>query len=235
MALGEEKEYNAQAALGAEAPIDQAAQAAPNGQGGLPEQISQAAVGSEEMDPKMKQQFSSYRTVVSKLMHSKKTRKEIMKILKSGPPEMSVPQATLSVNDQAISIMEKKGIKLPNDVKIMGSVFVVEDLVQVGNMGAGWEDEVDEQETQLIYQDALQDYIHRGLKDGSIDPIELQESAEKLMTPEQKEKGAMLGQQAGVEGQLNPNMVAGNQKGVLSKQSTGKIPGAMGTPQGGPR
>ena len=106
--------------------------------------------------------------------------------------------AALKINEQASALMEQKGLRMTDDIKLACSIFLVSDLAEVGNAGAEWEDPVDEEEIKLIYQDTLQDYIHQGLKNGTIDPVELQQSTEPLLSKQQQQLGSQAAERSGV-------------------------------------
>ncbi len=188
---------------------------------GTVEAIDATAQG-KELPPKFKKQMNGYKTVLSKMMHSKEMRGQTLDMLKSGPPEISVPNTALAINAKAEEIMQSKGIQITSQVKLAGSIFLVSDLVEVGNSGAGWDDPVDDEEAKLIYQDTLQDYIQKGLKDGSIDPIELQQGAEPLLNDAQKAEGAAMAEQGGVPMEVTQQQVLGNQQSVIKNQGQAK-------------
>lgn len=175
----------------------------------------EAANGGKDLPPKIKKELAGFKTLLTKLMHSKQTRDNTMEMLKSGPPQISVPQAALALNQQAEDAMKSRGIKISNDVKLAGSVFLVTDLIELGNAGAEWEGPVDEQEAKLIYQDTLQDYIESGVRKGELDPMELQQQTEPLLTEDQRRVGAQFAEQGGVPMQPQQEQMLGNQRGML--------------------
>jgi len=198
------KAYNSEEALGN-----------PSDNVGVTEAIQKEAKG-QELPPRLKKEMSGYKTILTKLMHSPKKQEVTMELLSAGPPQISVPNAALTINQEAEMIMEKKGIKISQASKLAGSVFLVSDLIELGNAsGVFGQETVDEQEAQLIYQDTLQDYIQRGLKDKTIDPMELQQQVEPLMTQEQKAVGMKFAQGTGVPMKPTSQQVIGNQKGML--------------------
>lgn len=180
------------------------------------ETMQDAAQG--KIPPRLEKEIKAYKTVLNKLMHGKQTRNGTMEMLKSAPPEISVSQATLKITDQAAEVLESKGIKINDQVRLYGALHVMSDLVEIGNAAAGWDDPVDQQEAQLILKDTLQDYIHRGLADGTIDPIELQQKVEPMLSEEQRKIGLQHAQSSGVPVEVTQQQVLGNQRGVLSQR-----------------
>ncbi len=152
----------------------------------------------DQMSPKDQQELESYTTVMMDLIHNKATSKDILNMLKSGEPTQTVPATALQVNAMAENIVKQGTGALPTTpVLLGGSVYVVSDLIETGN-ASGVFNIQDEQEVVQIYQDTLQQYIQQGIKQGTIDPVELQQSVEPMLNEEQRQVGTEIGQQAGV-------------------------------------
>lgn len=190
------------------------------------EALMQDEPGTAEMikgkiPKRLRKQMEGYKTVLSKLMHSKEMRSQTMDMLKAGPPEVAVPQAALQINSNAERLMQQKGLRLTSEVKLAGATFLVGDLIELGNAGRIWENPVDEEESKMIFQDTLQDYIQTGLEDGSIDPIQLQQDTEPLLNDQQRQVGSQIAQQEGVPMEVNQNQMMASTGGVLRKQTNG--------------
>lgn len=177
-----------------QAPAAPAEQAAPTTtQGG---DVAKEAKGSDEpkMDAKTQQKVDSYVAVLMKELHGKDTRDDIIGILKSSSdPFMTVPQAAISVNDMAKTKIEKGGGRVDINTQFLGSQYLVADLMEIGNSFGIFK--VGQEDFKDLYQDSLQTYIERGLKNGTIDPIELQLTGEKFMTQNQKIGGHYMAQE----------------------------------------
>lgn len=132
-----------------------------------------------------------YISGLMKLLHSKKTAPVIDEMLSSGPPEQTIPQVALMVNDQMEKEVSKKK-KVELETLLLGGMYLVSDLIELGNAGGIFQIE-DEEQIRDITQATFQTYIERGLKDGSIDPIELQSKVEPLLNEQQKGLGGQLG------------------------------------------
>lgn len=164
----------------------------------------------EQAEPPMKgeqQEMSkadqAYISGLMKLLHGKQTAPMIEEMLQSGPPEKSIPTAALTVNDQ---MEQAVGKKPPLETCLIAGVYLVQDLIEIGNT-AGWFEVVEEKQIQSILQDTMQQYIEKGLKDGSIDPVELQEKIEPLMTEDQRATGLQAAEMTGVPTQANEQTV----------------------------
>ena len=165
--------------------------------------MSQA--GSEEIDPQTKSRIEAFNVVLMNIMHSEQTREEVLNMLKddgdddeaTNDPFLTIPNAAVSINDMAVTLMAEKQIKVGFDIQLAGSVLVLNDLVELGIATKLWE-ELPEEDVAMIYEDTLQIVIERGLEDGSIDPIQLQLDAESLMNEDQKRGGDALAQEKGL-------------------------------------
>lgn len=192
--------------------------------------------GENQLSPQQQQETMNYKTVLTKIIHGKENRDNIVGMLNSyKQPELAVPEVSQMVMAQADQIMGKRA---PNEFKLGLSCFVISDLIQLGNAAKIWP-AVSEEEAKNIYQDTIQDAIHKGLKDKTIDPVELQQSAEPLMTPQQQEIGAAHAIKGGVPPQVDPRAVLNmqNQKRIDAAREQGKAqaqqPQQQAVPTGG--
>jgi len=137
-----------------------------------------------------------------KLMHTKKTAPKIEDMLESGPPEKAIPETALMVN----KMMEdgaRKGGKPPSlELLFLAGITVVSDLIEIGN-AKGIFEITEESEIQAILQETMQRYIQKGLKDGTVDPVELQEKAGKLMNEEDQSAAMTMGEREGIPSEAN--------------------------------
>ena len=160
--------------------------------------LAQQAQG-KELDPKTQQQIDVYSTMLTKFIHGKETQSQVLDMIKAGDPTKTIPPAAVAINDQGEQAM--KG-KVSTDVVLGASVPLVSDLIEIG-IAAGLFEQPSDEEISYIYQDTLQMYIEKGLKDGSIDPIQLQQDVEPLMNDEQRQAGLEMGKIAGVSSEPN--------------------------------
>jgi hypothetical protein len=104
------------------------------------------------------------------------------------------------------SMMEqeaRKGGRPPSlELLFQAGIVVVGDLIEIGN-AKGIFDIQDEQEIGAILQGTMQKYIEKGLKDGTIDPVELQQKAEAMLAPEDREAALGMAEREGVP--VEPN------------------------------
>ena len=147
-----------------------------------------------QLDPAINNDISNYSSVLMNLIHNEKTAQEVMAMLTGDPespsdPFITVPQAALNINDMAVNLMKQSGHDITLDLQIASSIYLVSDLIELGIASDLWAD-LSEEDIGGVFEDFLQLVIERGLKDGSIDPIQLQLEAEQFM-PEDMKKASL--------------------------------------------
>lgn len=161
---------------------------------GLAAQMSDAET-SGKIDPQKQEQVDDTIAMFLMLIHGRETRDATMEMLKAFPTgEESVPEAAFNM----ITTVEKRasGTTIPNDVKVAAMSYIIPDLLLLGNVAKIWEHPVPEESIKDVMQAAFQKYIEKGLKDKTLDPMQLQKEAESLMTPEQKRLALSYGEGA---------------------------------------
>jgi len=201
-----------------------------------------------DVDPGQMRQLEDLTAMYLTLIHGEDTRDSIMKTLESQPNPADAVSATANMLFTRVDAQaKKKNTKIPNEMKVAAAQYVVIDLVNLGNTAQIWEQEVPENEVPGIFGKVLQDYMRAGLKNKSIDPIQLQKDIEQLMTDEQKEQGMQFAQQAGeqippgptpgmaVEQRVSQKVDAEKAKTFQAQQQVKALKGAMRqpAPQGG--
>jgi len=169
-----------------------------------PEMVAQGpAQEAPPMDPKLEKEMQAYVMGLSKLLHSKQTQPQVVSMLKSTEdPAKSIPQIALMINDQMESAVKGKGKKPSLDVLMGAAQFLVGDLIEMGNAIGIFQIETEEQIAPIL-QGTMQTYIERGLKDGSIDPVELQQKVEPLMPEQDRMKALEIAKAEGIPEQPN--------------------------------
>lgn len=152
----------------------------------------------QQVSPEMQGKVDDYTSILMNLMHSKNTRDDVINMLKSSKdPYITIPQAAMAINDSASNQIKTQGGKgVDIETQFMASQYLVQDLMEIGNAYQLFQ--VSQEDFGPLLQDSMQMYIERGLKDGSIDPIELQLTAESAMTENQRIGGQYLAQQCGL-------------------------------------
>lgn len=189
-----EKTYNTQEAL---SPSDATAA---EGTGGVPEDTGgvmapkEAVVKGDKGQDMMSRADQAYISGLMKLLHSKETAPSVEEMLQSGPPEKTIPVIALQINDQMEQAVEKK----PSlETALAAGTYLVQDLIEIGNAAGFFQIETEEQ-IKPILQGTIQQYIEKGLKEGTIDPVELQEKVEPLMDDDQRATGMQAAELTGI-------------------------------------
>lgn len=138
----------------------------------------------------------AYNTGILKLMYNKDTKKSIYQILQSGEPQATIPKAAELINTQMDKAVANNGKEVDLGTRINGLIFT---SMELGNLGtaAGFFD-LKQEDMAPIVQESLKGFVQKGLSNGTLDPIEMQQVAESLMTPEDKEKAMQFTRKAGL-------------------------------------
>ena len=211
-------------------------------QANVPGDAQALTQGGEELDPKLKKKMEGYQSVMMKILHAKETRGDITKMLSNGPPEQSIPATALQVNKMVEQKVAKgSGQPVEAAVKVAGAVYLVQDLVEIGKAGGMWEQPIGPEASAMILEETMKQYIHQGLKDGSIDPVELQKTVEPMMNGMQNEVGGMIAQEAGLPPEptagMGVNKIVQDKTRPLEQENSmlkGQLKKTTGPPQGQP-
>jgi hypothetical protein len=173
-----------------------------------------------EMDPEKQQKVDNYVLGLASLLHDKKTKSTIYDMLKSAPPEKSIPNTANMVNQKMEGSIKQKGQQIPLEIGLNANIFLVSELAMIGNEGGFFE--LNEDDVGEILKSTLQSYIHKGLKDKTIDPVELQQKMEGLLTDQERSNGIQTGQKMGIPGEAGmktamESYASQREQGVMSK------------------
>jgi hypothetical protein len=147
-----------------------------------------------KVDPKKMKQVEDSTAMFMRLIHGTETRDSVMKMLKANPdPFKAIPDTANNLMKRVEAQVKKRRMRIPADVKVATAQYIVIDLANLGNKAQAWETQVSEDQLGPILRDTMKIYIKQGIKDKSIDPVQLQQEAEKLMSPEQKAAGMQMG------------------------------------------
>lgn len=148
-------------------------------------------------DKKKQDKIDSYVVALMNELHGSETRDDVLDILKNGKdPYIGIPEAAMAVNDAAVAKFEQNGVKVDLNTQFNASQYLVNDLMEIGSKFGFFE--VTQDDFAPLLEDSLQTYVERGLKDGTIDPVELQLTAEKFTSENQRIAGLYHGQENGV-------------------------------------
>lgn len=151
-----------------------------------------------DVDPKVKKKIQAYTGIISNFLHGNQTKRQVEAMLQSAPPETSIPQTALTVNAQVEGALRERGEEPALDVRLAGGVHLVSSLIEIGNAGGFWPEISLEDGLATYLEPTMKEYIHNGIKNGTVDPVELQQSVEPLMNEEEKSLGMKGAEAAGV-------------------------------------
>lgn len=142
--------------------------------------------------------FKAYRDMIYKMLHSKETKNQIDQMLQSGDPNVTIPQIASTVSDQAVRAFQSGGQELPTKSLVGGSLVLGTELIEIGNSGGFFN--VDQRNALPIIERATKAVIKNGIKQGYLDPVEVQNLMESEMDDSQRMAGLRAGRNVGVPG-----------------------------------
>lgn len=155
------------------------------------EQPAQVEAEGEEYEfsDEQQDQIDNYVFNAIKLIHSEQSSDAIIKSLKSlSSPQAAVAKTANLVHDMLAGEAEKSE-KVFNSIALMlGSAKMIEELIELGEAAKCFPP-LSEEQRYAAHQLAMQHYFGRGIKEGWIDPVELQKSIEPLMPEELRQRG----------------------------------------------
>ena len=170
---------------------------------------------------KKQDKIDSYVVALMYELHGSETRDDVLDILKNGKdPYIGIPEAAMAVNDAAVAKFEQNGVEVDLNTQFNASAYLVNDLMEIGSKFGFFE--VTQDDFAPLLEDSLQTYVERGLKGGTIDPIELQLTAEKFTTENQRIAGLYHGQENGVPPALQQQQIIHQLQQNAAREATEK-------------
>ena len=153
---------------------------------------------SGQMDAGKMKQVEDLTAMYLNLIHSEETRESVMEALAAQDNPVDAVSATANMIMARVDAgAQKRKMEIPNEAKVAAAQYLVVDLINLGNVSESFEYPLPEEEAINVFRKTVQDYIGKGLRDKTIDPVQLQLDIESLMTDEQKQGAQEIGQQAG--------------------------------------
>lgn len=154
------------------------------------EKAAKAMGKDPQISKQMQGEIDIYISTAMNVMYNDETNPELVALLKSSPPETSVPHAVNQISDMIDGAIKKDGRKVDPSVKMAGMMYITSDLIELGNASKAFDKPLTmEKDFQPLLQSSLQKVIYAGLRDGSIDPVELQAQTEPLLNEQQTAVG----------------------------------------------
>ena len=171
----------------------------PNPQGPQPQGQEQPQQDQQqEVDPKLKKEVEAFVGAISKMFHAPETKGKVYDMLKSAPPEKSIPEAVFHVNLRVAEKLKQKGQNPSMEALFTGTVVAAAELAEIGNTGGFFQEELTERNIKPVVQASLQRMVVEGVKRGLVDPVEFQAAVEPMLSEQQKQVGLEAGRRTGV-------------------------------------
>ena len=163
----------------------------------------------QKASPEKQEQLKNIQAMITDMLYHPQTKDSVQAMLKSSPPHVAIPGATNATFQKFEDMVtQKQGKPMPLDMRLTAGVAMFSEMMELGeDMGIVPEDLPEENVGDLL-RETMQQYIQKGLKTGSIDPIELQQQVEPLMSDEEKHIGMVMGQNSGTPGELTGPVAA---------------------------
>lgn len=169
---------------------------------GMSQEASQEMFGGQQQGglkqatPQQDKAIEGYSSALINVVYDKQTSPAILKMLEGAPPEQSIPTAVLQINKMVEGKAKEAGRKIDLNVLLNSAILLTKELMEVGEAGGIFK--IQEEEVQPILQKTMQGYIVEAVKEGQIDPVELQATVEPMMNEQQKQMGMQAGAATGV-------------------------------------
>ncbi len=196
--------------------------------------------GMKEASASDERKIESYASALISVVYNKKTGASIVEMLKGAPPEKSIPQVVLQVNGMVEDSARRGDGENPSlGVLLNSNMLLIKELLDVGEAGGFFQ--LEGEQVKQVLQSTMQRYIENGLKNKTIDPVELQREVEPLMDETQSAEGMAAGQatgvpqQAGVEAAMETHATSAveRERGMVATGAAGKANQAQGQQQQG--
>ncbi len=193
-------------------------------------QVEEGLVNQVELGPSQQMQIDAYNDNATLIVFSEESQDAILQSLQSGEnPIDSVAKTANIIHKRMQSSLEKEGEKMTEITMCLGAAHLVGELITLAEAAKLFT--LSNEERLEAYRHTLMQYFAAGLKDGSIDPVELQKTIEPLMSDEQRAFGEEQMNKNGIMKTPPPNsaMFRGQPQGQPQQQAPqqGGILGGM--------
>lgn len=141
-----------------------------------------------ELGPAQEAQIEAYKDNATKIVFSEDSQAAVLQQLQSGGnPADSISNTAFVLHKRLEGSMAEQGEKMTEVTLALGAAHLVSELVVLAEAAGLYT--IPNEDRLEAYKLSVSKYFEAGLKDGSIDPVELQKSIEPLMSREQREYG----------------------------------------------
>jgi len=150
-----------------------------------------------EIGPAQQMQIDAYSDNATLVVFSEQSQPAILQSLQAGEnPIDSVAKTANLIHKRLQSSLEKEGEKMTEITMCLGAAHLVAELIVLAEAAKLFT--LENKDRLEAYRHTLMQYFAAGLKDGSIDPVELQKTIEPLMSDEQRAFGEQQMNQSGI-------------------------------------
>ena len=176
-----------------------------------------------ELGPGQQAQLDNYTDNATIAVFSEKSQPAILQLLQSGEdPVQNVAGAAFTVHKQLEAGLQQNGEKISEITLAMGAAHLTSELIVLAEAAKLYV--LNEVQKKDAYQKSVMKYFESGLKDGSIDPVELQKTLEPVMNDQQREYGMQQMEQSGISKTAPPSGMNAKQP----QQGQPQQPGILG-------
>ena len=147
-------------------------------------------------------------TLTDMLYHPKGGSESVQKMLTDGPPEVTIPTVVNTVFQRFEDMASQKQGPMPLDIKLVAGIHLFSEVMEMAEAKGVIPEDLPEEKIQPMLKECMQKYIQKGLKEGSIDVIDLQQRIEPLLTDEEREIGLGFAKAMGTPEQMGPMQAA---------------------------
>jgi len=173
-------------------------------------------LGEVELGPGQQAQLDAYMDNATLAVFSEKTQPGILQMLQADKNKVkAVATTAFNVHTQLESGLQQTGEKMTEITMCLGAAHLVSELVVLAKAAKLYE--LTPEERLEAFRHSVMKYFETGLKNGTIDPVELQKTIEHLMSREQKEYGLQQMEKSGISKTAPPSGygMKGQQRGIL--------------------
>jgi len=163
------------------------------------EEVKDSIVNEDaaEISPAQQMQIDAYSDNATLVIFSEESQDAILQSLQTGQNPMDAVAKTANIiNKRLQSSLEKEGEKMTEIALVFGAAHLVSELVVLAEAAKLFT--LTPQQRLEAFRQTIMQYFAAGLKDGSIDPVELQKTIEPLMNQEQRQAGQEFADKSGI-------------------------------------
>jgi hypothetical protein len=170
----------------------------------------------QELSPEKKEQIKMVNSTLTDMLYHPDAKAHIQSMLKQGDPMQTIPAAVNTIFSKFEDMASKGKGAMPLDIKLAGGIHLFSEVMELAEAQGVIPEDLPKEQLQPLLKATMQQYIQKGLKDKTIDPIELQKQVEPLLSQEEREIGLDM---AGGTGTPNEMSQSQGMQGIMQKQN----------------